>query len=412
MWKLFFKKNNDKWQPFTDTGNADANAKLNGNPREHTFYIEHIWQNGYGPAWKTTWYYVDVREKSQENQEPNGNFTKRAIKITWSEDPWPDFDFETWVRDGPPRPPNAAAAQAPAATTATTGGGGGGANTSMATEASTAPTVSETSAGPSTHDPIYTSSDQWTKAKNYQRKDWHKTDDNWQGSQARAWQNYDDKANNMAGMYNDWPAGQYSGPSKKDGGRAAASTVEQPATQESQAAIPPPGLEGQASTHKSHDNSPAAWPHWDEVQATEQKAIATETTPKVRDEPIAQEAMPESQAITQEIIMKSPPPPLPSTLEGAPQHPKPAPPVCPIAKSLPQGLGQMGSDDSSSSLDGNQQGSDGSTKAAPLPADASEEVIASLSEQVARLTSELDDTKRAALSGKPIPLPLPVVGRW
>ena len=143
------------------------------------------------------------------------------------------------------------------------------------------------------------------------------------------------------------------------------------------------------------------------VQATEQDAIATETPQKVRDAPITQEAMPESQAITQDIIMKAPPP-LPSGVKGPPQHPKRAPPACPIAKSLPQGLDQMGSDDSNSSIDGNQHGSDGSIKAAPLPANANEEAIASLSEEVARLTALLDASNKAALSGRPIPLP----GNW
>ena len=394
MWKLSYK-DKDKWRPFTDKGNTEANAALNGNPGKHTFYIEHIWQNGYKPVDKTTWYFVDVREKSQENREPNGNFNKRAIKIEWSEDPWPDFNFETWALRVPPQPPNATAAPAPAATTATTGGGGGGgANTSMVTEAPTAPTVSETSAGPSTHDPMPTNSDPWTQAKNSQRKDWPHSDAKWQGSYASAWQQ--DKASNMAGMYGGWHGGQYGGP-----------------------ATPAPGL----------DNSPAAWPTWPEVQAkkqdatghepmapsqapnavqaTEQDAIATETPQKVRDAPITQEAMPESQAITQDIIMKAPPP-LPSGVKGPPQHPKRAPPVCPIAKSLPQGLDQMGSDDSNSSIDGNQHGSDGSTKTAPLPAHANEEAIASLSEEVARLTALLDASNKAALSGRPIPLP----GNW
>ena len=80
MWKLSYK-DKEKWRSFTDKGNTQANAELNGNPGEHTFYIEHIWQNGYTPVDKTTWYKIDVREKSQENQEPNGKFNKRAIKI-------------------------------------------------------------------------------------------------------------------------------------------------------------------------------------------------------------------------------------------------------------------------------------------------------------------------------------------
>ena len=112
MWKFSFKDNKNKWQSFTDKGNTDANAALNENPREHIFYIEHDWQNGYSPKWKRTRYKVDVREKKQENQEPHGNFNKRAIKIEWSEDPWSVFDFDTWVL-GPPQPSNAAAAPAP-----------------------------------------------------------------------------------------------------------------------------------------------------------------------------------------------------------------------------------------------------------------------------------------------------------
>jgi hypothetical protein len=427
MWKLSFKDNKNKWQSFTDKGNTDANAELNKNPREHIFYIEHHWQNGWSPKWKTTWYEIDVREKTQQNQEPDGKFNKRAIKIEWSEDPWAVFDFDTWVL-GPAQPSNAAttattATTAPAATTATTGGGGGGggANTSMVTEASTAPTMSDTSAGPSTHDAL---PDPWAKANNSQRKYWQNSDANWQGSQDSGWQTIDDKASNMAGVYGRWHGGQYGGPAKKDGVRVAASTDEQPATvapnqggaaatQESQAATPPPGLEGQASTHKSHENSPATWPTWEKVQATkqamEQDAIATETPPKEHDAPFTQEAMPESQAITHEIIMKAPPPHVPSTVKERAQHPKRAPPVCPIPKSLPQGLEQMGSDDSNSSIGGNQQGSDGSTKAVPLLAYANEEKLANLSEQVARLTAELDATKRAALSGEPIPLPQ---GNW
>ena len=102
MWKFSFKDNKNKWQSFTDKGNTDANAALNENPREHIFYIEHDWQNGWSPKWKTTWYEIDVREKTQQNQEPDGKFNKRAIKIEWSEDPWPDFDFDTWVLVGPP----------------------------------------------------------------------------------------------------------------------------------------------------------------------------------------------------------------------------------------------------------------------------------------------------------------------
>jgi len=428
MWKFSFKDNKNKWQSFTDKGNTDANAALNENPREHIFYIEHDWQNGYSPKWKRTQYKVDVREKTQENQEPHGNFNKRAIKIEWSEDPWPDFDFDTWVLVGPPqpkeRPSNAAttattATTAPAATTATTGGGGGGgggggANTSMMTEASTAPTMSDTSAGPSTHDAL---PDPWANANNSQRKYWQNSDANWQGP--GGWQTIDDKASNMAGAYGHWHGGQYGGPAKKDGVRVAASTDEQPATvapsqggaaatQESQAATPPPGLEGQASTHKSHENSPAKWGTWEEVQAKEQAmeqdaiAIVTETPPKEHDAPFTQKAMPASQAITDELIMKAPPP-----VKVPAQHPKRAPPVCPVPKSLPRGPEQMGSDDSNSSIGGNQQGSDGSTKAVPLLANAHEEKLAILSEQVAQLTAELDATKRAAnaaFSGEPIPL--------
>ena len=394
MWKLSYKDNKDKWCPFTDKGNTQANAELNGNPGKHTLWIEHIWQNGYKPVDKTTWYKIDVREKSQINQEPGGNFNKRSIKIQWSEAPWHDFDFEAWALSVPTQASNATAA--PVATTATTGsggGGGGGASTSMVTEAPTAPTVSETSAGPSTHDLMHTIADPWTQAKNSQRKDWPHSDANWQGSHASAWQQ--DKASNMAGMYSGWHGGQYGGP-----------------------ATPAPGL----------DNSPAPWGTWREVQdkkqdaiatetpqkvreapvqATEQDAIATETPQKVRDAPTTQEAMPESQAITPDIIMKAPPqlpPPLSSGVKGPPQQPKRAPPVCPIAKSL-HVAPSMGSDDSNSSIDGNQHGSDGSTNAAPLPAYANEEAIASLSEEVARLTALLDASNKAALSGTPVPLP-------
>ena len=280
--------------------------------------------------------------------------------------------------------------------------------------------MSDTSAGPSTHDAL---PDPWANANNSQRKYWQNSDANWQGP--GGWQTIDDKASNMAGAYGHWHGGQYGGPAKKDGVRVAASTDEQPATvapsqggaaatQESQAATPPPGLEGQASTHKSHENSPAKWGTWEEVQAKEQAmeqdaiAIVTETPPKEHDAPFTQKAMPASQAITDELIMKAPPPQVPSTLKVPAQHPKRAPPVCPVPKSLPRGPEQMDSDDSNSSIGGNQQGSDGSTKAAPLPAYANEEAIASLNEEVARLTALLDASNKAALSGTPVPLP----GNW
>jgi len=96
MWKLSYEKNN-KWYSYTDKGNAEANAALNANPGQHDFYIEHVWQNGYKPVWKTTWYYVDVRAKSQVNQEERGNKTSRKIKLVWSEDPLLELGWATWV---------------------------------------------------------------------------------------------------------------------------------------------------------------------------------------------------------------------------------------------------------------------------------------------------------------------------
>ena len=83
--------------PTLTKGNAEANAALNANPGQHDFYIEHVWQNGYKPVWKTTWYYVDVRAKSLVNQEERGNKTSRKIKLVWSEDPLLELGWATCV---------------------------------------------------------------------------------------------------------------------------------------------------------------------------------------------------------------------------------------------------------------------------------------------------------------------------
>ena len=412
-WRFFYKKS--KWEPFSDQGNAAANAALSEDPPRPEFTWEHHWQNGYGAnggKWKNTWYNVDLRRMYQEQDEANdGNGTRRKIKGSWSEEPYAEFDFQTLVAQGPPGPPPAAAAPAPP-----------GSNVVEAPPATNAPVRIISAPAPRENDPMFSNADPWAAGQNSQGKgggdqnSQGKGGGEWQAEVDKGWWSRGaDKTSNMAGEYGGWhSASEYGGWAHKDC-YARSSDDGQPGPLCAEA--PPPQVpDGQPSTHEAHARAPPR--QVPDGQPSTHEAHAKAPPPQV----------PDGQPSTHEAHAKAPPPQLPdgqpSTHEAHAKAPPPnaspakaPPPQAPHGKASPPGL--------NSSNGGNRWGHDDSTKTGggPLPKDdkssssdavrasspatgpdAKEQELADLREQLCEMQRKMDATMRAVTQGSPVQL--------